>query len=253
MNIRHLGCDPELFLQSKTGQLISSIGLIGGSKDFPMPIGEGCAVQEDNVAVEFNTPPCASADEFVKAIQFNLDFLTKRAAELDLQLCIKPSGLFSDDQLDNEQAQTFGCDPDFNAWDGGRMNPRPSAPNKNLRSCGGHIHIETDLDCIAVVQAMDLFVGCAMIEFDDDKDRRTLYGKPGAFRKKSYGVEYRTASNAWITSDERIRWAWAQTEKALAFVGAGHEISDEDGKLIQQCINESNLEVLAQLRQKYGI
>lgn len=253
MAIRHLGCDPELFLQSKTGELISSIGLIGGTKDFPMPIGEGCAVQEDNVAVEFNTPPCASADDFVKAIQFNLDFLKQRAAEMGLQLCIVPSGEFSDDQLNNEQAQTFGCEPDFNAWDAGRMNPRPSAENKNLRSCGGHIHIETDLGCIEVVQAMDLFVGCPMIEFDKDTQRRSLYGKPGAFRKKSYGVEYRTASNAWITSDERIRWAWDQTAKALEFVENGGTINAEDGVLIQQCINESNLDVLAQLRQKFGI
>jgi hypothetical protein len=100
-----------------------------------MPIGEGCAVQEDNVAVEFNTPPCASADEFVKSIQFNLSFLKQRAAELELDLCIKPSGVFDDDQLESEAAQVFGCDPDFNAWDRGRQNPRPSAPNKNLRSC----------------------------------------------------------------------------------------------------------------------
>lgn len=253
MSIRHLGCDPELFLQNKVGQLISSIGLIGGTKDFPMPIGEGCAVQEDNVAVEFNTPPCASADDFVRSINFNLNFLRQRASELNLQLCIKPSGVFDDEQLASEAAQVFGCEPDFNAWNGGRQNPRPSAPNKNLRSCGGHIHIETSEDPIKMVQAMDLFVGCAMVEFDTDTERRQLYGKPGAFRIKPYGVEYRTASNAWITSDDRIRWAWDQTAKAIKFVEDGHEISEEDGKLIQQCINESNVEVLAVLRGKFGL
>jgi hypothetical protein len=251
--MNRLGCDPELFLQSKTGQLISSIGLIGGTKDFPMPIGEGCAVQEDNVAVEFNTPPCASAAEFIKAIQFNLNFLTERAKSLELDLCIKPSGVFDDAQLDNPQAQEFGCDPDFNAWNGGMQNPRPNAPNKNLRSCGGHIHIETDLDPIAVVQAMDLFVGCPMIEFDKDTDRRTLYGKPGAFRVKPYGVEYRTASNAWIASPDRIQWAWDQTQKAIEFVKNGGSISDEVGQIIQDCINNSDTEALAELRELFNI
>jgi hypothetical protein len=253
MSIRHLGCDPELFLQNKTGQYISSVGLIGGSKDFPMPIGRGCAIQEDNVAVEFNTPPCASVDEFVAAIKYNLSTISERAAELGLQLCIKPSAIFEDDQLQTEAAQTFGCDPDFNAWDHGRQNPRPSADNKNLRSCGGHIHIETDLDPLEVVQAMDLFVGCPMIEFDKDTGRRELYGKAGAFRKKSYGVEYRTASNAWIESEDRIRWAWAQTEKAVKFVEDGNTLTEDDGKLIQKCINESNPGALAELRLRFNI
>lgn len=253
MSIRHLGCDPELFLQDQTGKFISSVGLIGGSKDFPLPIGQGCAVQEDNVAVEFNTPPCATADDFVRSINFNLDFLRDRAKELDLKLCIQPSAVFDDEQLASEAAQTFGCEPDFNAWDRGRQNPRPSAPNQNLRSCGGHIHIESDLPALALVQAMDLYVGCPMIEFDKDTGRRELYGKPGAFRKKPYGVEYRTASNAWITSDDRIRWAWDQTAKAIKFVEDGGVITEDDGKLIQQCINGSDMEALAQLRAKFGI
>jgi hypothetical protein len=254
MNIRHLGCDPEIFMQHiTTGQFISSVGLIGGTKDFPMPIGEGCAVQEDNVAVEFNTPPCATAEDFIKSINYNKDYLQQRAAELGLKLCIQPSAVFDDDQLNSEAAQTFGCEPDYNAWLGGEQNPRPSAENKNLRSAGGHIHIESDLDCLELVKAMDLFVGCPMIEFDLDQDRRKLYGKPGAFRKKSYGVEYRTASNAWIENDERIRWAWDQTEKAITFVAEGNTLDDDIGVIIQKCINESDLGCLAQLRDRYEI
>lgn len=253
-NISHLGCDPELFLQHMTtGQFISSVGLIGGTKDFPMPIGEGCAVQEDNVSVEFNTPPCASADAFVASINYTKDYLTKRAADLGLKLCIKPSAVFDDEQLNSEGAQTFGCEPDFNAWLGGQQNPRPSAANKNLRSAGGHIHIESKLDCLELVKAMDLFVGCPMIEFDFDTGRRELYGKAGAFRKKDYGVEYRTASNAWIESDERMRWVWDQTEKAVTFVAEGNVLTDEDGILIQKCINESDMGCLLQLRDRFEL
>ncbi len=249
------GCDPELFLKNVlTGQFISSIGLIGGSKEEPMSIGEGCAVQEDNVAVEFNTPPCDNVEMFIRSVNYNKEYLAKQAASLGLELCIQPSAVFDDDQLINPAAQEFGCEPDFNAWKGGAQNPRPRADNPNLRSAGGHVHVAfEDLDTLAVVKAMDLFVGCQMLEFDHDEDRRQLYGKAGAFRKKSYGVEYRTASNMWITSDDRIRWVWDQTERALEFVTSGRTISEEQGALIQKCINESDRGVLEQLKSEFNL
>jgi len=250
------GCDPELFLKNtKTGQLISSIGLIGGSKDFPMPIGNGCAVQEDNVAVEFNIPPCNNAKDFIDSINFNKAYLKRKAESLGLELLIQPSAVFDDEQLATPAAKVFGCDPDFNAWKDGAINPRPKCKNKNLRSAGGHIHIAVPdgVDIIEVVKAMDLFVGCQMLEFDHDEDRRLLYGKAGAYRKKSYGVEYRTASNAWIETDERMQWAWDQTDKAVDFVVNGGVITEEQGKLIQKCINESDADALAQLKMEFGL
>lgn len=250
------GCDPELFLKHKlTGEFISSIGLIGGSKDMPMPIGEGCAVQEDNVAVEFNIPPAATAEAFIASINYNLDYLRMRAESMGLELCIQPSARFGDDQLANPAALEFGCEPDFNAWKDGEQNPRPKAGDASLRSAGGHIHIAVPegMSKLDVIKAMDLFVGCQMLEFDTDKDRRQLYGKPGAFRSKPYGVEYRTASNAWITSDARIRWAWDQTERALEFVKAGNTFTSEQGERIQRCINESNMELLAELKAEFSL
>lgn len=258
MHIQALGCDPEVFLfNAAENKYISSVGLIGGSKDYPRPIdGEGNAVQEDNVTVEFNTPPCYTVEDFKKHINKNKEWIGFRAKELGLHLAIKPSAVFDDDQLDTHEAQTFGCEPDFNAWREGKMNPRPRARNKNLRSCGGHVHIQLDhdkTDMLEVVKAMDLFVGCMMLEFDDDTGRRELYGKAGAFRKKSYGVEYRTASNAWIESDDRIQWVWDQTEKALAFVASGRRFSEEEGALIQRCINESSMEALDQLKSIFQL
>ncbi len=250
--ISHLGCDPELFLKhQKTGEYISSVGLIGGSKSYPMDIGEGCAVQEDNVAVEFNTPPCSTVDDFIKSIKYNLTYLEGVAKEMELDLCIIPSASFSNEQLNSYGAQEFGCEPDYNAWLDGKMNPRPKADDKNLRSAGGHIHVESKLDPLTLVKAMDLYVGCMMLEFDHDTRRRELYGTAGAFRYKPYGVEYRTASNAWITSDERIRWVWAQTDKAINFVETGGGFSEEDGFLIQKCINSSDTGCLEQLKDKF--
>lgn len=257
-NIAALGCDPEVFLfDAKANKFISSVGLIGGSKDYPRPIDAvGNAVQEDNVTVEFNTPPCFTPEEFIHNININKEWIRQRAAELGFEVAIKPSARFEDDQLNNYAAQTFGCEPDFNAWRGGHKNPRPKASDANLRSCGGHIHIQfnhDELDMLEVVKAMDLFVGCLMLEFDTDKDRRELYGKAGAFRKKNYGVEYRTASNVWIESDERIRWVWDQTDKALEFVKAGNHFTEVQSQMIQDCINHSDMELLAQLKMEFGL
>jgi hypothetical protein len=254
--ISTLGCDPEVLLVAPDGKFISSVGLIGGSKEDPLPIDEeGNAVQEDNVSVEFNTPPCKSAADFILHINKNKNWIQAKAARLGLQMAIKPSAVFDDDQLQTPGAQTFGCDPDFNAWKAGEQNPRPSADDANLRSCGGHVHIglkEGD-DPLRVIQAMDLYVGCMMLEFDDDKDRRKLYGKPGAFRPKSYGVEYRTASNRWIESDERIQWVWDQTEKALAFARSGRKFTEVEGQMIQRCINESDLTLLGILKETFKL
>jgi hypothetical protein len=40
--------------------------------------------------------------------------------------------------------------------------------------------------------------------WDSDKKRRELYGALGAYRPKSYGVEYRVLSNAWLESKEKM-------------------------------------------------
>jgi hypothetical protein len=218
-----IGADPELFLRNAAGEFVSSIGLIGGTKEAPKPIGEGCAVQEDNVAVEFNIPPCDSIESFVAKLDYNMDYLKSEAEKLGLVLAIEPSGMFPWEQLETPESRVFGCDPDFNAWTR-QQNPRPTNVAANLRSAGGHIHVGFDwkkYNFEQVVRAMDVFVGCEMLEFDEDTERRKLYGKAGAFRRKPYGIEYRTASNAWIKSRELMEWAYRQTEKALTFVEKG--------------------------------
>ena len=238
-----VGCDPEVFLVNEAGDYVSSIDRIGGSKDFPRPIDEeGCAVQEDNVAVEYNTPPCNNVESFIHYNRKVLQYLSEHVSSQGLTLKIIPSARFSKAELRDPRAKVFGCDPDFNAWKGGEQNPRPNAKDKSLRSAGGHIHIGiTDLDPLLIIKAMDLFCGVGMLQFDDDTERRQLYGKPGAYRIKPYGVEYRTLSNAWLQSDETIRYVWRQQERAVEFVRSGkaaEQLADgtELSEMVQECI-----------------
>lgn len=251
-----IGSDPEVFLVDVTGKYISSIGLIGGTKENPRPIREdGCAVQEDNVAVEFNTPPAETVDAFIEGIKFNLDYLTEFVKQRGLSLSIDASAEFPEDQLADPRAQVFGCDPDFNAWTH-KLNPRPTAQNMSLRAAGGHVHAgckDEDIDPWLMGQAMDLYLGVKSVGMDPDTKRRELYGKAGAVRIKPYGVEYRTLSNFWLKSPELQKWVYTQTLRACDFIKSGGKFSKDEGEKIQWCINNSDVNLMKEIVEEYGL
>lgn len=243
-----IGADPEFFLK-KDNKHVTSIGLIGGDKFVPRPLDDkGHAVLEDNVAVEFNIPPAHDHKAFCNSIQHVMQELKKELP--DYEFSQESAVLFDKEDLWHPQAQEFGCEPDYNAWTN-KVNPRPKATDASLRSAGGHVHVGTELDKIQVIRAMDLFLGVPSIKLDNGTLRRQLYGKAGAFRPKQYGVEYRTLSNFWIFSEKTIEWVYNQTEKALNFVKAGNTINRDQGKLIRQCINNSDTNAYEVLVRTY--
>lgn len=218
MNTFKIGADPEIFV-ADAHSVRSIVGKVGGSKAMPLPLtmlGDGFAVQEDNVALEFNIPACTSKSEFVSAMVKATGFLERMMYQNHQLHFNKKSAMeFPDEELQTPESQTFGCEPDFNAWTL-KKNPRPRTTNKNLRSCGGHIHIgNTEVDPILLAKACDLFLGVPSTLMDDGELRRSLYGKAGAFRKKEYGIEYRVLSNYWIFQGRRVAWAYDNTKRAL--------------------------------------
>lgn len=249
-----LGADPELFLQDANNRFISSIGKFGGTKETPRPLGniKGMAVQEDNVAVEFNIPPDRTCNKFIKNIQTALHLIEEEAKNLNLKLAIVPSAEFDAEQLATPQAKHFGCDPDWNVWSM-QENPRPRTANKALRSAGGHIHIAYMKDRIGLGRACDLFLGCPSIMFDPDQHRRLLYGKAGAIRQKDYGIEYRTLSNFWIKSPKLMEMVFSQVVQAIDFVESGKTIPREDAIKVINCINRTDQRMLGELTEKYGL
>lgn len=247
-----IGCDPEFFLRNKQGELISAIHKIGGSKWEPQYITkDGHAILEDNVAVEFNVPPSDNAKDFIHHIGFVMEHLRGMASGMNLEFAeYIASASFPDKELRTPEALVFGCEPDLNAWTGD-VNPKPKADDPNLRSCGGHIHIGTNLDPEAVVKACDFFLGVPSVWMDDDTKRRLLYGNAGAFRLKPYGPEYRTLSNFWIWKEETIQWAYDQTRKALHFVDNGGVITEEMGNMICHAINKGDVDAARSLAAAY--
>jgi hypothetical protein len=234
-----LGADPEVFMQ-EAGKHISIIGMVGADKWNPLQMDglpQGFTIQEDNVALEFGIPPAANADEFVRHIQTvmaeSLKYLYTGLSFSKLSCTI-----FEKDQLENPMALVFGCEPDFNAWTG-KENVKPKPPHPNMRSAGGHIHVETQLDPEAVVRNMDLFISVPAVLMDEGFERKSIYGKAGAHRRKPYGVEYRTPSNFWIFDEKLIRWVWRATDRALN-TNIDFNNAQKLGAAVQECINSND-------------
>ena len=241
-----IGSDPELFIFDPVeNKFVCAIGRVGGTKDMPMSMGkDGFFCQEDNALVEFNIPPASTRDEFREAI---LEGIQRLQGKIPLGTLLKAqaSAVFTPDQLTHPLANQFGCDPDYNAWTG-RKNRVPRSPSDGLRTSGGHIHVGYNLSDTTIskedvneniIRWMDYYLGVPSILLDQDKKRRTLYGKAGAFRHKPYGVEYRTLSSFWLAKESTIEWAFDQTQKALNRADIADFIEDSVGDEIKEIIN----------------
>lgn len=259
-----IGGDPELFFKNASGKLISVVGLIGGSKKEPRPLphlGAGYAVQEDNVAAEFNIPPCSTREAFIAAIGTMVSELEQMAKAKGYLLAIQASGRFDEDQLNTEAAQLAGCDPDFNAWQvfrgNARTNRRPNVEGSNLRSCGGHVAVGHTLPAYMVPRAQDLFLGVKSVLIDEDKERRELYGMAGAFRPTPFGSEYRTLSNFWLRDPNLVGWVYDGTARALemarAYQGDPENFLMDQREAIEAAINLGDVQAANRLVEQFGL
>lgn len=217
-----IGADPELFAVDEKNNPVSVHDLIQGDKWSPVKVPHG-AIQVDGVAAEFNIDPAASFDEFkrnIRHVQRLLD-LSVMAKNSKLRLVAQPSVFFTESYLNSLPitVRELGCNPDFNAYSG-KENVKPNAAS-NMRTGAGHVHVSwfdtiDDLainkkhfkDCCEIVKALDITVGEHSTVWDSDTKRQSLYGAPGAFRPKDYGLEYRVLSNAWLNQDWTMQFVY---------------------------------------------
>lgn len=242
-----VGCDPEVFVK-QNGKFISAHGLIRGDKKNPFKVDKG-AVQVDGMALEFNIDPAYSENEFCTNVQAVFAQLARMCP--DYEIVATPVADFSLEYIRSQpaEARELGCEPDFNAW----LNVANAKPQAELpmRTASGHVHIgwgndfnhgsvEHVEDCHAVVKQMDFYLGLPSLLYDNDTRRRSMYGKAGACRYKSYGVEYRTLSNAWLKSEKLMRWVYQQVQTGMTNLFDGKQLVDKYGD-IQEIINSSNI------------
>lgn len=244
-----LGQDIEKLLVNANGKHISVIGLINADKWHPMQVPgmpEGFTLQEDNVAIEFGMPPASSEDMWNEYVALSLE--SAKPYIQGLSFSNLSATVYDADQMEHPNAHVFGCEPDYNAWTKD-YNPSPCPPHPFMRSAGGHIHVETKENPYDVIRAMDLFLGVPSVLMDNGELRKQLYGKAGAHRIKSYGVEYRTLSPFWSDTEPLRRWVWRNTERALANLGK----ADEYAEAIQRSINSNDKDMAAQLVATLGL
>lgn len=228
-----IGADPEVFLKVKNEDFfVPSIGLIGGTKEKPFPVEQG-ALQEDNVTAEFNINPSNNAHEFASTVLHVMNQLQDKVGA-HLELAIQASAEFEDEMLYDPRANAIGCDPDMNAYTQAINSYNVNYGQSNTRYAGGHLHIgareitKRPQEITKLVKYMDLHVGTLCAFLDKDTERAKHYGKAGNYRIKPYGVEYRTASNFWLTSLDLMVDVHMLTQRAYSLWKTGANLDVEN-------------------------
>jgi hypothetical protein len=248
-----VGADPELFmLNPNNGCFISAHDRIPGTKWEPHKVPYG-AVQVDGTALEFNIDPAKTVDEFVHNIQAVRKTLTEMVPGFNV--VAEPVARFEPDYFKfvvPSSAQELGCNPDYNGWTRD-VNPHPDPAGEPFRTASGHLHIGwgdgfdiEDKDhfelCCQYARQLDYYLGMYSLLWDRDGTRRKLYGKAGAFRPKSYGLEYRVLSNRWLDSEPLMRWVYNTLQIAIADGMAGNWAETHFGDLARDVIDSNDID-----------
>lgn len=226
-----IGTDPEVFLRHKlTRDFVSAHGKFPGTKEEPFKLDRG-AMQVDGHALEFNTDPAKTEDEFVEVVNhvFNQVKGYVEAVDPMLEIALEPVARFQQEYFDflPIESKMLGCVPDFSALTGKELEP-PEISNMPLRTGSGHIHIgwskgDDPFDerefrrrfVIANRVTPYLLEVAKKWENTESVVRRVYYGREGAFRPKPYGVELRALDNLWLKSDESIRAVFRTAKEAF--------------------------------------
>ena len=259
------GADIE-FIGVAANQLSKSVeGKIGGNKEKPVIVKYG-NLQEDNVLPEIAIDVVKTKTDFIRNIVNVKASLADALGEHAMHFDIRPYTYMSVDELKTEQAQKFACDPDSNCWTG-KENPPPvpSDPTTgkfNLRTAGGHVHFGFPEAQVwgtsrqELAQWFDIFLGVHHIaHYKGCKIRQDLYGKPGAYRSKPYGIEYRVLSNWWVESTQYMSWVWDQMFRAYEYFQMGEvdRVLGPVGEEVQDIIASSVPANAKHFFNKYGL
>lgn len=253
-----LGCDPELFLCDREGNVVPAGCMAPDGKQFGP--GEGPEIVRDGVLLELRPEPAADVDDLLANVRNTLRCAQEMAAKGRLLLRAEARMPVTHRTLAlcDKDALIFGCDPDWSAYTGRKQVIRVDAANHPWRYAGGHIHVGTDAlrkpsDLITLCKVFDLFVGLPTVMMDRSPasvKRRKLYGRAGSFRPQPHGFEWRVSSNFWLRTPMLARavfelsqfayTVWATGEGAAVLQMMGAQYSDGFQDLLRQTIDMSD-------------
>lgn len=259
-----VGADIEMFISDKEQKIISAEPFIQGSKHKPFMWDEGYGIQLDNVMAEFTMPPSSSKQEFIYSIKKSIEYIQSQIPK-DCKVVGLPTAYLDKKELMSESAQTFGCEPDYNAYSLSIQRVKRKKANPLMRTAGGHIHIGYDNptpfkggtrlykdERQVIVKNMDALIGVPLVLIEPDNERKLLYGKAGSFRPKPYGLEYRTPSSYYVeiglegwVFDQAVEAAQRVNDKQLAkyYKHCQYAIDNNDKHLAEYLINKLNVKL----------
>ena len=227
-----LGGDPEFILVDKKGDIV----LFSSKHSLRNIVMSQATIGADYGLMEFRLQPSYNVDAMLNTLdslmqQFDESykdiFIHKREAVVFNHKIARTREQIEDDTVDfgvnitkdnspineiNLDDETSYMNMTLSAYDEPTFGP----VDDNLLTAGGHIHIGgtfvrmLSLEQVkAYVRCIDklIFPICQAIETPAAKLRRTMYGKPGEFRLKPYGLEYRTPSNTifWPENNNKLK------------------------------------------------
>jgi hypothetical protein len=252
-----IGSDPEFLLADSEG-IKSAIPVLKQDKDNPIDLQDGYKIYYDNTMFEASLPPATSKEVFRETFR---TLFKKMKKVTDMEVIAMPSHDFSLEECSHPGALVSGCDPELDAYERKSYTP-PDFTKGTFRSAGGHIHVgREDFGKIEeydfnepllgsdskenMVKLMDVLVGLPLTVIDNSeqsKKRKKIYGKAGRFRRTSYGIEYRTLSNYWLSSPELVDFVYELTEKSYNYLFEGKEVKEETSLKVREIINSDNEE-----------
>lgn len=232
-----IGTDPELFAyDAKKGMFVSVHDLLPGTKYSPCKVPRG-AVQVDGVAAEFNILPAQTEAVFLRSLDSVKNTMSKiiQQKNPDIVLLAQPTAHFNPEYWSTlpPSALALGCEPDYNAYTR-KANPKPET-TKPFRTGSGHVHIGIEgidqnaddyVDFVCdLVKELDFVLYRQSLKWDMDEERMELYGQPGAFRFKPYGLEYRVLSNKWLARKETASFVFRAAKATTKLFLAGQRLA----------------------------
>lgn len=240
-----LGLDVEFILRDKITNLPkSAIGIIPGTKANPHRVSRG-TLQADGVLLEIGIDPVDNYFDFEKNISTVLTEAKRFANRANCYISDSIEAEYPEHEVMSTEAWEAGCSPFWNCWTGEEY-PKVEFDSL-LRTCGGHIHIgfkeiekvKADFkDHLAMV--CEAYVGFPVSDMEPKTRRREVYGKPGAFRYKPYGVEIRTPSNFWIFNKLTRKFVFCRIKDALShFMHTGKDCLPDSPLVISSIIKNA--------------
>lgn len=250
-----IGSDFELPLLSKKGLYVPAHFFTEGTKDEPERTTHGY-IQWDNAMAEMNTAPHNLAADFVYNVNAVIGDFHEKSGQRDCFVDFIDAATYDDAFLSMPELSVLGCEPDFNAWTE-RQNEAPiGLLDSRFRTAGFHLHVDT-FHGPRLVQVLDTYALLPLLKHEKAAviNRRDWYGGAGAYREKSYGIEWRTPSSSLLGNSDMLAELFERTvECEDRFEELYSEIALRQlGAIVPNIINTRNLEAAEKLCKELGI